>query len=224
MQSLFLTTSDNVKISASEFLPDQKKYPKPKGWVLFLHMMPATKESWKVLADRLQQEGYVGLAIDLRGHGASDDGPVGYRGFSDAEHQDSIRDVDVGIDILHALGARDERITLIGASIGANLALQYASQHRTIASVVAISPGLNYHGIASKPFVEQLIPGKRLFLIASQDDDRVPDNAEEVIALYDAVPEGVIVGHTIVDVHGHGTNILVQSPEIIDEILTFIQQ
>lgn len=224
MESLYLTTSDNIKIAANQFLPDRKKYPKPRGWAIFLHMMPATKESWKQLADHLQQAGYVGLAIDLRGHGFSDGGPVGYREFSDTDHQDSIRDIQAAIDFAHALGAHDERIALIGASIGANLALQYAHDHRAITSVVAISPGLDYHGIATKPLVSELSAGKRLLLIGSTNDDRVPGNAADIEVLHAAVPQGVLVEKQIVEGAEHGTNILVHNPELLDDILTFLEQ
>ncbi len=224
MERLYFTTSDNVKIVANEFLPDKKKYPTPRGWVIFLHMMPATKESWNPLADQLQQAGYAGLAIDLRGHGASEGGPNGYKEFSDAEHQDSIRDVDAAIDILHGIGVRDDRIVLIGASIGANLALQYASQHRAISCVVAISPGADYHGIVTKPFIEVFSENKRVLFIGSLDDDHVPGNEDEIEVLHAAVPDGVLAEKEIVDSGGHGTEILANNPELINKILTFIQQ
>lgn len=224
MERLYFTTSDNVKIVANEFLPDRKKYPTPRGWAIFLHMMPATKESWNSLADQMQQAGYAGLAIDLRGHGVSGGGPNGYREFSDREHQDSIRDVDAAVDILHGIGARDDHIILIGASIGANLALQYASQHRAIPCIVAISPGLDYHGIITKPFVEGFTENKRVLFIGARDDDHDPDNADDIEALHDAIPDGVDVAVEVVDSGGHGTNILSSDPELISEIITFIQQ
>ena len=123
MELLHLTTSDNIKLAGNYFPVSPSKQLSRNGWVVFLHMMPATKESWTILASQLQQEGYAGLAIDLRGHGISDGGPKGYTQFSDAEHQDSVRDVDAAIDFLTGLGARPEQIIFIGASIGTAIRL-----------------------------------------------------------------------------------------------------
>lgn len=222
MESLHLTTSDSVKIAANYFPVDLRKYPNPRGWVVFLHMMPATKESWNTLAERFCREGYAGIAIDLRGHGASDGGPQGYMDFSDAEHQDSVRDIDAAVDFLKGIGARDERINFVGASIGANLALQYIAHHRAFKKAVLLSPGLDYHGIATKPMVKELAEDKQVFLIGSLDDDRVPDNAADVEELRNAVPQGVVVKKELVAIGGHGTAVLSRHPELIEEIITFI--
>ncbi|AKM78369.1 MAG: Alpha/beta hydrolase fold protein [Candidatus Wolfebacteria bacterium GW2011_GWE1_48_7] len=222
MELLHLTTSDVVKLTANYFPVDRKKYPNPKGWVVFLHMMPATKESWNVLADQLQQYGYAGIAIDLRGHGSSDGGPQGFMEFSDAEHQDSVRDIDAAIDLLTAIGARRERIILIGASIGANLALQYVVRHRDLKKCVLLSPGLDYHGILAKPLIEALTEDKQLLIIGSHDDDRVIDNAADITTLWGSIPHGVIAQKELVETGGHGSTILTHHPELIETIITFI--
>ncbi len=40
-----LIASDNVKIAANLF-----EVSRPKGWLILIHMMPATKESWDEFA------------------------------------------------------------------------------------------------------------------------------------------------------------------------------
>lgn len=222
MEPLHLTTADGIKIAANYFPVDSQKHPSPLGWVVFLHMMPATKESWNELAERLRHSGYAGIAIDLRGHGASDGGPDGYREFSDVEHQDSVRDVDAAIDFLASVGAHDDRIVLIGASIGANLALSAIAHHRNVHKGVLISPGLDYHGIATQPLVAAMPEGKQLLFIGAYDDDRVIDNVHEVQLLCDSIPSGIAVTKELVITGGHGTAILVNHPELIETIVTFI--
>lgn len=222
MELLHLTTTDAVSIAANYFPVDPQTYPNPNGWVVFLHMMPATKESWNPLAEHLRQKGYSGLAIDLRGHGASDGGPNGFMEFSDAEHQDSARDVDAAIDLLKGMGARDARIVLIGASIGANLALQYVAHHSDLKTCVLLSPGLDYHGVVTKSAMESLTPDKHVLIIGSRDDDRVVDNADDIEALWQSAPFGVDIKKEVVDTGGHGTAILSQHPELIETITTFI--
>ncbi|TSC63142.1 MAG: alpha/beta hydrolase fold protein, partial [Parcubacteria group bacterium Athens0416_74] len=121
-----LKTEDNLDIVGLY-------YPSPasKG-VLLLHMMPATKESWNEFAPKLQSEGYQVLAIDLRGHGESSAGPEGFRNFSDLDHQKTIFDLDAGIEFLETKGVKQNNLVLIGASIGANLALQCLTEHQEI--------------------------------------------------------------------------------------------
>lgn len=222
MELLHLTTSDGVKLAANYFPSVQAKHPNPRGWVVFLHAMPVAKESWNALATILQQEGYAGIAIDLRGHGASDGGPDGYVHFSDSEHRGSIRDVDAAVDFLRGMGARNDRIAIIGASIGANLAVQYVARHRDFKMCVAFSPGLDYHGIVLTPIIGSLSEDKRMLLIGSRDDDRVIDNASDVAALHDAAPSGVDVRLELVATGGHGTAILAHHPELIEHIISFL--
>ncbi len=223
MEHLFLTTTDNKKIAANYFPVDSKTSATPKGWIVYLHMMPATKESWNALADRFCQQGYAGIAIDLRGHGASDDGPQGFARYSDAEHQGSLRDVDATVDFLKGIGAHDDRVSFIGASIGANLALQYIYNHRGFKKAILLSPGLDYHGIAIKHRIEGLPEDKKILFIGSLDDDRVIDNAADVEMLFNAIPNGVEAKKIITETGGHGTAIVSHHPELIDELIHFIQ-
>src|SRR5207245_1856203 len=101
----------------------------PHGYVLLLHMMPAVKESWQELAKALNEAGLSALAIDFRGHGESvsksDGTRLNYKDFADEQQQAKILDVRGAMEWLRARGAQDSQIAVIGASIGANLALQY---------------------------------------------------------------------------------------------------
>lgn len=117
---MFLKTIDNKKIAANLY-----KVENPKGWLILIHMMPAAKESWKKFAEEMRESGYESLAIDLRGHGESEGGPDGYQKFSDEEHQNGIYDLEAAWEFLKSAGAKPEKTALIGASIGANLALEF---------------------------------------------------------------------------------------------------
>ena len=44
MNKIFLSTKDNIKIAA-----DLYEVENPAGWLVLVHMMPATKESWTEL-------------------------------------------------------------------------------------------------------------------------------------------------------------------------------
>ena len=146
--------------------------PEPRGWVLFLHMMLATKESWGELAERMREEGIATLAIDLRGHGESEGGPEGYKQFSDEEHQASWYDVKAAIEFLRSEGAEKKKVLLVGASIGANLALRYLAEKEEIKAAVFLSPGLNYYGVNGEEAAGKLHSGQRVIFVAVRDDER----------------------------------------------------
>lgn len=187
----------------------------PKGYLVLVHMMPATKESWRSFAAGARKAGYASIAIDLRGHGESDGGPNGYRNFSNAEHQKSILDLQAAVDYLQGKGAKPEQIYFVGASIGANLSLGYLAERPDFKKAVLLSAGLNYRGIAAKPLLGKLKPDQKIFAVASRDDN---DNVEENEKLFGTGANNLI----IYDRGGHGTDILENNPESIKTILNFL--
>lgn len=215
MEEVTLRTTDGVQIAA-----DYYRGSGSRG-ILLIHMMPATKDSWRDFASKLQQRGWDVLAIDLRGHGKSQGGPKGYLAFSDAEHQKSILDVEAGIAFLETKGIPKSAIVIAGASIGANLALWYAADHPEIRQVVLLSAGLNYRGIATEPLVAKLQPGQRVFFATSKDDG---DNATMNQTLYELVPPGVEKHLITYTAAGHGTNMFgKEEPDLAEAILQWLR-
>lgn len=223
MTRIFLTAEDSKRITANLYETE-----KPKGWLLLVHMMSATKESWDDLARHLRGLGYESLAIDLRGHGESEGGPEGYLNFGDAEHQASILDLEAGVEYLKHQNIDLSKLTLAGASIGANLCLRYAAEHPEIKSVILFSPGINYRGLEGVGLAERLKPDQKVFLISSRDDIRPggPNgpNSDQARRIYDALPEGVKKRIQIYETGGHGTDILKNNPGLEDMIGEFLAQ
>lgn len=214
MEKIYLTAKDNIKIAANFYGLEN-----PLGWLVLVHMMPAAKESWDDLAKNFQNVGYESLAIDLRGHGESDAGPNGYGNFSDADHQKSILDLEAAVDYLvKERQATSDKIIFIGASIGANLSLQYISENPEFKSAVLLSAGLNYRGIKTEPLVKNLKSGQKLFFVSSRNDG---ENTKENQKLYEIVPNGVEKEIKIYEAAGHGTTILEKEPELKNLILEF---
>ena len=162
-EPIILKTSDGVPLAGAFYAADQLR-----GQALLLHMMPATKESWSAFAFALAERGIACLAIDLRGHGASAGGPDGYRAFSDAEPQAKRFDVEAGLAWLRGKGAMP--LAVAGASIGANLALRAAAEHEDVSACLALSPGMDYRGVATDDAFSGLRDGQRVFLAASSED------------------------------------------------------
>lgn len=220
MESISLKTRDGVALAANFYStqPDQAS-----SWAVLTHMMPATKESWNELADLLQKNGIASIAVDLRGHGQSEGGPDGYKQFNDAQHQLSIHDLDAAADFLKQRGAAPEKTVFIGASIGANLSLQYIAEHPEFKTAILLSPGLNYRGIETLPSAKNLKSDQRVFFISAKDDARAGgNNAVQNQQLYAAVPEQTKKELAIYENGGHGTEILENKEELKSLIIKFI--
>lgn len=214
-QSVRLTTQDGVSLAGTYV--DVRS---PHGWAVLVHMMPATKESFVPLAAALADAGYASLAIDLRGHGASDGGPEGYETFTDQDHQRSALDIDAAAAYVRTRGADDAHIVLIGASIGANLSLQYLANHPALPAAVLLSPGLEYRGVSAKEYIVMIQKGRGIFIVSSQDDGY---NAQEAAELWGLIPDGVIKQKEIYARAGHGTTMLEKEPLLAERIIQFIR-
>lgn len=217
-QNVSLVTGDKVKL-AGDYYPGTSR-----NGVVLLHMMSETRRSWVDFSRALQARGFSVLAIDLRGHGESEGGPSGYRSFSDLEHQKSINDVAAAVDFLKDRGIVAGNITLVGASIGANLVLQYVAEHHEIFSAVMLSPGLDYRGVKSLPAVSVLIGGQRIFIAASDDDDLGNVSATTVArAIMGQLPRGVEGKLLTFAEAGHGTRLFsATEPNLTVELLDWI--
>lgn len=216
MENITIQTSDGVTLNGDYYTPNGQT----KGWVLYLHMMSSTKESYAQIAKRMQRVGFAGLSIDLRGHGKSQDGPDGYKTFSDKQHQNSINDVIASINFLKEHGAEDSLISIVGASIGANLAIDYASINNLISNVVVLSPGLNYHGIRADIDIKKLNKEQNILLVGSKDDSNVNEDYKQIDILKKT--SGAKSEVKIYDNGGHGTDILEKHPDLEDNIVGFI--
>jgi pimeloyl-ACP methyl ester carboxylesterase len=98
--------------------------------VLLLHGLASNARIWDGVGPRLVGAGLQAVALDLRGHGASDQPGSGYD-FA-----------DVGRDLaaaLHGLGL--ERPLLVGHSWGANVALQFAADRPGAVAGLALVDG-----------------------------------------------------------------------------------
>jgi len=216
-QHIELTTIDNVRIIGDFIRPEQL----PVGYLLLLHMMPADRSSWQPFSARAAEQGFASLAIDLRGHGESrlrGTDTLDYQTFSDVQHQQSIHDITAALDFLQHQAGVTAPIILIGASIGANLALQALADHPELPGAVLLSPGLNYKGIGTPDLLGRITNSQQLFLVASNDDPR----SFEAIRTLNHLRDEHTISRQISDA-GHGTTMLERQPELIDDILEWLQ-
>ncbi|MFA6953181.1 MAG: alpha/beta fold hydrolase [Patescibacteria group bacterium] len=187
---------------------------------LLLHMMPATKESWQAFAEGLLEKEISSLAIDLRGHGQSLDqiGQVlNYQNFGDLQHQASAKDVEAALTWLKNRGFKENNIAIVGASIGANLALQEMGYKPEYKIVVAISAGSDYRGIQPAPFISSYKSNQRILFIASHEDTESAIASQSFFDQTQAQKKLIMLDNA-----GHGTNIFLNSPQTLADAISWL--
>lgn len=208
-------TTDGVTIVGTWNLPQNAKKA-----VLLLHMMPATKKSYEPLADELNKTGVATLAIDLRGHGESTTqgtAKLNYQKFSDSQHQSSRLDIDAALNFLKGKGFAEENIILVGASIGANLAIDAMYRYTNILRGVLLSPGLDYRGVQTESPMKQLAKSQKTWFVAAEEDKY---SADSVLTLQQLQRDTATL--TIFSGSDHGTNLFNSQPALIPNIVKFL--
>lgn len=136
-EEVVLETEDGLKLAGTYSYPDHGFAPAPA--VLLIHQFGHSREEWGDIGAELARRGYHVLAIDLRGHGDSQNPPLHEKRAILWEPAQADLDVKAGLDWLKGNRAVDpERIAAVGGSIGGNLVC-VASARGWIKTGVAIS-------------------------------------------------------------------------------------
>ena len=169
-----VVTKDKV-ILVGKFVPP--KNPQKLTFIL-LHGLASGKGEWYGFADKLAGLGCGYLAVDMRGHGESNRDAGGaevnvkYFGWPGPGSEWSKMADDAGTMVKYLVskrGIRRDRIAVAGASLGANVALIYASEHKQVPLVILLSPGLDYAGLLAAPAMKKY--GSRPVAIAASPGD-----------------------------------------------------
>lgn len=218
-QRITFTTEDGVLIVGNWVTA-----PTTIGGAILLHMYPATKESWSSFQSVLSQRGIASLAIDLRGHGEStktgDGGTIQHKTFTEEETKSTLNDVRGAFAWIRSRGIEPERIAVIGASIGANLALSFLADEPRSPAAVLLSPGLNYHGLQSMDVVDYVAEHQHVWIAASREDDEESVKAGSEIADFlnlDTKAFKKLKGA------GHGTNMLEGDGVLMGEVADWLR-
>src|SRR5574341_534646 len=150
-------------------------YPSKAGStpIILLHMLRRTRADWDSIARWLQRNGYTVIAPDMRGHGQS---TSNWEDFTPEDFNKITYDISAMKSVLENQGADVTKLTIIGASIGANAAFNYAASDPDVKTVILLSPGLEYKGVStantkfSKPFL----------IVASKDDEYSAQSAVQM--------------------------------------------
>lgn len=209
-----IQTSDGVRLAATVYVPSRRPAPA----VILVHMLTRHRGDWHDFATRLAEAGIGALAIDLRGHGASGSTPNGVTGTSQ-DLARSVRDVEAARRFLRSRpDLFTERVGMAGASIGANLALLAAQNDASVASLVMLSPGLDYRGLRSEAALGKY--GSRpVLLVASEEDPYALRSARR---LAESGP-GIRELRTVFEA-AHGTVMLQRDPDLIGQLVDWFRR
>jgi pimeloyl-ACP methyl ester carboxylesterase len=133
----------------------------PAPAVLLMHMYGGRRSDWQPLIPALLEAGFNVLAVDLRGHGET--------GGSE-DWAAATTDVATWLAWLREQpNVRPEAISIVGASIGSNLALLGCALDELCVTAIALSPGLDYFGVQPAESLAEM-RGRSIFLFASHSD------------------------------------------------------
>lgn len=195
-----ITTEDGVALQLTD-------YGQGAQGVLLVHAEGGSASEWATIADKMQGVGLKVAAIDLRGHGA------GKKALTEEEYLLMVKDVAAGVQWLRGHGASE--VTVIGAGLGANAALNAAAAADSgIGSLVLISARPNIHGLKVMAAADAFA-GKAM-TVGSKAIDLEVRTAEAL--------QGKVKGqkHSILlEINASGVQLLERDPALIGTLITW---
>jgi pyridoxine 5-phosphate synthase len=201
-------SADGVTI-AGEFYEAPAR---PAPGVVLVHMLSRSRGDWGSLPDRIRDAGISALAIDLRGHGQSSGSPQ--------ELQAMIQDVRAAAQWLATRpSVRGDQIAIVGASLGASLALLAALESPQVRALGLLSPSLDYRGLRTDtPLIKRL--GARSIWLAASDKDPLALRTMRDIA---AEPSGPREQHLSITL-AHGTVLLDKDGDLSRALVDWLRR
>jgi pimeloyl-ACP methyl ester carboxylesterase len=189
IQTVNFLTDDGVSIIGSYYSPlnvvnnASSTATATTPTIILLHMLGKDRSTWNTFASTLsQKEGYAVLSIDLRGHGESvkqnDGNTISFQSFTPDDYNKMVLDVKAAKQFLITTkNSNPNYISIVGASIGANIAINYAALDPTIKSVVLLSPGINYRGVSTEQAITKY-KNNSIYIAATEGDSEAADSSK----------------------------------------------
>ncbi len=222
-QKLTWTTPDGI-VLVRLYHPAARS--KSYTWVL-LHGLGSNKEEWGPFSRRLVQEAGAGVFLyDARGHNESNHLANG----QSIRYQDWLRagpgtpwdampaDLASAVQLLRdRYHLSEKKIAVGGASLGANVALVYASEHKRVPAVVLLSPGVEYAGInIVQPWLK--FASRPVFAAASPQDQEAHDTLRFLLEQRPKIPGRIAEGQGA----QHGVNMF-KDPAFTKKLLSWMK-
>lgn len=213
LEDVVIAGEDGLPISGTFYTNgarDTASAEAPQPGVILLHMNGRQRGDWDSFGRQLAQHGYAALAVDMRGHGETG----GQRDW-DKTTGDLIQ---VKQYLASRAGVDPSRLAIVGASIGANMALVAGDSMDDVTGVALLSPGRNYMGVTTEDRIEHY--GQRpLFISASEEDSESAITAQSLNELAQGEVQLQLYSGA-----GHGTDMLVNRPDLGQLIIDWLDQ
>ncbi len=178
-EAVSMITKDGIILQGVYKPPE---FPNDYVFVL-LHGLGSSKEEWNEFSDKLSSVGFGYLRYDARGHGESikdkKENLIDFRFFSYNDWNKMVDDLETVVKFLKKKGVSDEKIGLIGASLGANVCLNYAVRNYKIPLCILLSVGIQYQSVSIKEAIKKF--GNRRLLLAVSPGDRYAYESNKII-------------------------------------------
>ena len=185
---------------------------RPAPGIVLVHMLSRNRGDWDRFANGLQDAGFTALAIDLRGHGGSSG--------SAQRLPDMVQDVRAAVQWLSTRpGVRPGSIALVGASLGANLALLAAVDLPAVRALALLSPSLDYRGLRADTALVKRIGARPIWMAAGTTDPLSLRTLKELATETSGPRE-----QRIVEGPAHGTQLLAASPDINSALVDWLRR
>jgi pimeloyl-ACP methyl ester carboxylesterase len=184
----------------------------PAAAVVLVHMLTRSRLDWVATAERLQQAGFMALAVDLRGHGQSS-GAMDPGG----DLAPMQRDVQAAVAFLRSRNdVITGRVGVTGASLGANLAVLVAAADPSVRSLALLSASGDYRGLRIEAALRKV--NRPVLLVAGSDDPYALRSAVTLAAT------GSGRETITVPAAGHGTTMLARQPDLAGRLVDWFRR
>jgi pyridoxine 5-phosphate synthase len=201
-------SGDGVVIAGE--LHEAASHPAPA--VLLVHMLSRSHTDWGALPERIRDAGLTALAIDLRGHGQSSGSPQ--------DLQAMVGDVRAAAQWLSTRpNVRGDQIAVVGASLGASLALLAVVNVPQVRAIALLSPSLDYRGLRTDNTLVKRLGARSIWLAASDQDPLALRSLRDIAS----EPSGPREQH-VSSVLAHGTVLLDKDGDVVRSLVDWLRR
>ncbi len=177
---------DNTHVAALMLLPDET----PRGVIVVLHGLTDQKEGMLSIGEVFADAGYIAVVPDLRAHGSSGGRytSMGYR---------EKRDMMALLDYLAGQGCDVSHTGVLGGSLGAAVALQWAGIDPRVKAVVAVAPFAELSSELQFFYRVHSVSSWQSFLVesAAQREGRFKINDVSPLAAVQSMDTPILLAH-----------------------------
>jgi dienelactone hydrolase len=183
---------------------------RPAPAVVLVPMLGRPKDDWQAVAQRFADSGITAVAIDLPGLNLPGE-PSALTGWAD--------DVRAAVSYLVGRPAevRTGSIGIVGASLGASLAVVAAATDPIVRSIALVSPSLDYRGLRIEAPLTQY-GARPAMLVASLHDPYAARSIREL-----ARDQSGARQMRWSDTAAHGTILLARDPDLVRSLIEWFQ-